>query len=495
MVIFVGISGLSSSVSFSSTKSYSFFATTVSGLERILADEIKALPEAKKITVKKCGVEFTGSLTTGLEGLIRLRTSLKLMEKLVDVKGIESKQDVYNLVYDIDWSKLMNPTNSLKCDVTLGAVNQALSHSHFTALTIKNAIIDQFRSSGSTRPSVDVVDPDVPILMYLHKDRAQLYRVWSGDISMHKRGYREISHKAALRETTAAAIILASKWNPREGVLCDPMCGSGTIAIEAALIAARTAPGLIRYAKNTAFDDSNNSNKERLVARTVKDYFLPCVMKWNDINNDNNGNRDSINRWDESITKAMSVDKRMKLMGHGNDAIIVEGNDIHPNAISLARHSAVSAGVDHLIRFACGDISTYCPPKTPRVILTNPPWDRRLNVDQTSDYDNSWSKLGEFLNKNSAELKHRIQSNLKSSFVRSGVDNESYSQQSQALSASIEASVDNNKSADGDDDHSNAVGWILSGNPLMRKGLNLGFPSAMIEFNAAAVEMQFMRFG
>jgi len=184
-----------------------FFATTVPGLEHILSNEISLLSHASNIQITSAGVSFQGTVLTGLEALMYSRTALKLMEKLQDGRGLKSKDDLYDLCSSVDWSQHIDVRNTIKCDSIMGLGNPAtLSHSHFNALTMKNAIVDQFRTSLGQRPSVELNDPDVSLLMYLHKSNAVLYKVWSGESSLHKRGYRDTIHKAALRETTAAAL-------------------------------------------------------------------------------------------------------------------------------------------------------------------------------------------------------------------------------------------------------------------------------------------------
>jgi 23S rRNA G2445 N2-methylase RlmL len=161
---------------------------------------------------------------------------------------VRSKDDLYAFVGAVDWTQKLPVGGTLKCDTTLGLdIPADLTHSHFCSLTVKNAVVDQFRDKFGSRPDVDLSEPDLPLTLYLHRGTATLYRVWSGEASLHKRGYRTVIHKAALRETTAAALVLMSGWDCSRETLCDPMCGSGTIAIEAALIAAGVAPGLIRY--------------------------------------------------------------------------------------------------------------------------------------------------------------------------------------------------------------------------------------------------------
>jgi 23S rRNA G2445 N2-methylase RlmL len=166
-----------------------------------------SVPGACNIVKGKCGVKFQGDDSVGFSALLNLRTSLKLMELVSTSNDITTKKNLYDWCYQaLPWSDLMSVDQSLKCDTVLHSPSSELSHSHFTSLTIKNAIIDNFRDRTGIRPSVDIDDPDVPIHVYINRDKASLYRVWSGDSSMHKRGYRNLIHKAALRETTAAAL-------------------------------------------------------------------------------------------------------------------------------------------------------------------------------------------------------------------------------------------------------------------------------------------------
>jgi 23S rRNA G2445 N2-methylase RlmL len=187
-----------------------FFATTIAGLESVLEKEIEELSDVSSIVRGKCNVAFCGSVKSGVEALLWLRTPLKIMELVADSVGIESKEAVYNWISSIHWNEMITANQTIKCDTVIGqGVTQELSHSHFTSLTIKNAIVDQFRARTreGLRPSVSLRDPDLPLLLYLHRGTARLYRVWSGESSLHKRGYRpDVTHKAALRETSAAGL-------------------------------------------------------------------------------------------------------------------------------------------------------------------------------------------------------------------------------------------------------------------------------------------------
>jgi len=183
----------------------SFFATTTPGLEIVLEHELRSTCGAQNTMIKN-GVHFEGDETVALKAIMYCRTSLKVMEKITESsEKISTKDDLYSLIAGVDWEQYMYQDSTLKCDTVLGqGLSNDLSHSHFNSLTVKNAIVDQWRNKVGSRPNVDLDNPFISLLLYLHRGKATLYRVWSGELSMHKRGYRDVMHKAALRETTAA---------------------------------------------------------------------------------------------------------------------------------------------------------------------------------------------------------------------------------------------------------------------------------------------------
>jgi 23S rRNA G2445 N2-methylase RlmL len=342
----------------------SFFATTCRGIEHVLHREISELPDVGNVRTSNGGVTFEGTTRTGLAAILWLRTSLRVMELLTAAPKIETKDDLYRLIHeDVDWTEIISPEQTLKCETINGASvssSSELNHSHFTSLTVKNAVVDQFRARyNGIRPSVALDNPDLNIMLYLHRGKAKVYRVWSGDSSMHKRGYRSTVHKAALRETTAAALcLMASALSHSSGdyTLLDPMCGSGTIAIEGSLIRCHTAPGLIKYHVGSQLSPSP------CLWRDLQDY---ASIVWNDL-----------------LTRALSIDKRAQLNSDREAHKRIFVNDIHPAALSLASRAAASAGVESLIDFTCGDVVDFQPRTDGNghaIIVTNPPWDRRLD--------------------------------------------------------------------------------------------------------------------
>lgn len=363
----------------------SYFVTTVPGLEPILLREIKQLGtrfnlDLINIQKGRAGVHFDSNNDQApIEMTLWLRSSLKVMEKVSSSKNIFRKKDLYSLISDYDWTKVIDDTHTIKCDCILGDnISEELNNSHFSSLTVKNAIVDQVRdASGGTRPSVSVDNPDMVALVYLHKDEATCYRVWSGNESMHKRGYRnDAIHKAALRETTAAALLLAAgysgevKDDTKKEILCDPMSGSGTLLLEGSLILCDTAPGLLYY---------GHSNAE-----ISPDFAPPRYMSWLD-------NREKIDTWDEIYLKANALDKRKEMNNIGEPLLF--GNDIHQGSKELAVTSSRKLGVDRIISWSNQDITRYKQPPHVNTIITNPPWNLRLS----DGADESWVKLASFL--------------------------------------------------------------------------------------------------
>lgn len=350
-----------------------FFISTVTGVEDVLASELGSENiGARNIKTGKCGVYFQGDSFTAFNALIWSRTSLRLMEVILESTDIHTRDDLYSFVSSIDWSKYLSYHNTLKVDTTLGGdISKDLSHSHYTSLTVKNAVVDQFMDKLGKRPDVDIENPDLSLFLYIHRGKASLYRVWSGEDSMHKRGYRQLVHKAALRETTAATILKMTKWKPNQLSLCDPMCGSGTIAIEAALLATNTAPGILKYGPSKTFKDS-----------TIAKLPVPQSAMWPDID---------IHDWDAVWAHAYQKDRRADVLAGRSTIPLIMANDMHPGAVELAIRASAAAGVHKLISFACKDISEYIPKMRPDMIITNPPWDIRLE-----GAGESWYKLGNF---------------------------------------------------------------------------------------------------
>ena len=224
---------------------YQLFATTPKAMEGILATEIEALG-GQNVQQKLAGVAFQGDLALAYRVCLWSRTANRVFLPLSSFE-VKSQQDLYNGVKRINWFEHMKPDDSLA--VSFSAKNsQAINNTHFGAQKVKDAIVDQMRAKFNKRPNVDTERPSLRVNVYLHNETAQLSIDLSGE-SLHKRGYRDVSVAAPIKENLAAAILLRAGWTKiaeHGGSLLDPMCGSGTMLLEGAMIAADYAPGLLR---------------------------------------------------------------------------------------------------------------------------------------------------------------------------------------------------------------------------------------------------------
>ncbi len=217
-----------------------FFATAARGTERLLAQELDELGFAG-VQAGGGGVVFSGERVDGWRACLQSRIAQRIQLPLSRFPA-ESADALYAGAKAVDWSCWLNLTKTLA--VSAYVRDSTCTHSGFAALKVKDAIVDALRIEFGDRPMVHRDDPDVQVFLHLVRDQASLYLDLSGD-ALFKRGYREVTGEAPLKETLAAAMLRLSGWDRRQPLL-DPMCGSGTIAIEAAMWAANLAPGLFR---------------------------------------------------------------------------------------------------------------------------------------------------------------------------------------------------------------------------------------------------------
>jgi putative N6-adenine-specific DNA methylase len=217
-----------------------FFAPCPRGLEAALAAEIGALG-AGDVGTADGGVGFTGELDLACRANLESRLASRVLWR-VGGGPYRDEHALYELVKAIDWQRHFAPTRTLRVDVA--ARRSPLTSLEFATLRVKDAICDRLRDDTTIRPSIDKRAPDVRVAVYLTERDATVYLDTSGD-ALFKRGYRRDTDEAPMRENLAAGLIALTGWTPAQAFL-DPMCGSGTIAIEAAMIAADRAPGLSR---------------------------------------------------------------------------------------------------------------------------------------------------------------------------------------------------------------------------------------------------------
>jgi putative N6-adenine-specific DNA methylase len=313
-----------------------YFATCGRGIEPVLADELRALGAAD-VEPGRGGVAFAGDKALLYQANLWLRTAIRVLQPILEA-DVASPDDLYDAVSSLDWSQYLTPEHTLAVDCNVR--DSHLTHSRYAALRTKDAICDQFVARIGRRPSVDVDEPMVGLNLHVHRDRAVLSLDSSGE-SLHKRGYRPIQTRAPLNEALAAALVLLTGWRG-DRPFADPLCGSGTLAIEAAWIALRRPPGLTR---------------RRFGFQGWMDFD---VELWTSL-------RDEARRGVRRVLPAPIL-----------------ASDVRGDAVSLAIANARAAGIGHLLRFEKKDVRDFRPPAGPAgVLLCNPPYGERLGEEKS----------------------------------------------------------------------------------------------------------------
>ncbi|AZG73969.1 bifunctional 23S rRNA (guanine(2069)-N(7))-methyltransferase RlmK/23S rRNA (guanine(2445)-N(2))-methyltransferase RlmL [Shewanella livingstonensis] len=313
---------------------FNFFAAAPKGFEYSLASELKEFG-ATDVKESVAGVYFTASLELAYR--ITLWTRLASRIVLVIYKGAcDSAEQLYNAAYCIDWPSHFSYKKTFSIDFhgTGGFIN----NTQFGALKIKDAVVDRFRDDGTPRPDVERVNPDFKIDAHYRNGQLTISMNFSG-ASLHQRGYRSTTGEAPLKENLAANMLVRSGWQANPITVLDPFCGSGTVLIEAALMAADIAPGLKR--EKFGFENWQSHNK----------------AMWKVI-------------FDEAQARATLGKSRCKLKFYGSD--------IEPHLISIAKRNAENAGVAELIEFSVSDALDVTPPVSEGFLISNPPYGERL---------------------------------------------------------------------------------------------------------------------
>jgi putative N6-adenine-specific DNA methylase len=325
-----------------------YFATCARGIEPVLADELRALG-ASGVEAGRGGVHFAGDQALLYQANLWLRTAIRVLWPVLEAH-VESPEELYEAVGGLDWSRYLTPDHTLAVDCNVR--DSHITHSRYAALKTKDAICDQFLERSGRRPSVDVEEPMVGLNLHIYQDQAVLSQDSSGE-SLHKRGYRPILTKAPLNEALAAALVLLSGWK-NETAFADPLCGSGTLPIEATWQAIRRPPGLTR---------------RRFGFQGWLDFD---VALWTDL-------RDQARR---SVRKRLSAP--------------IVGSDIRRDAVAFSVGNAKAAGVGHLVRFERKDLREFQPPPgPPGTILCNPPYGERIGEEK--DLKGLYRTIGEVL--------------------------------------------------------------------------------------------------
>lgn len=311
-----------------------YFATVARGLEPIAAAELERLG-AMEVRPDFTGVHFVGDQAMLYRVNLWARTIFRVLVPIHEFACYDA-QMLYREVQKISWEDYLHPNNTLAVDCTGG--NQKLNHTHFTALQVKNAIVDQQRHQSGHRSSVDTENPDVRINAHIHQDRCILSLDSSGT-SLHRRGYRPAMGLAPLKETLAAAILDMAEWDANLPFL-DPLCGSGTLPLEAALKALNIAPGLFR--ENFGF------------------------FSWLDFDE---------HLWDEIWAEAENSEiSDLKAS--------IWGSDKDPDILNQARTNAQRCGIEDKVTFTQTELSQLEAPTDSGILICNPPYGERLGDER-----------------------------------------------------------------------------------------------------------------
>lgn len=336
-----------------------FFATTAKGMEDLLAAELRALG-ASAVESDRAGAAFSGSLEVAYGACLWLRVANRVLLPLASFRA-PTPQALYDGVRRIHWTDHLDPRRTLAVDCATS--QSAITHSHYAALKTKDAIVDQLRERTGQRPSVAVAQPDVRVNVHVHADRAVVSIDLSGD-SLHRRAYRQRGMAAPLKETLGAAVLLLADW-PRLATarvpLIDPMCGSGTIPIEAAMMAAHIAPGRNRK------------------------YF--GFLGWR-------GHEPAVWARIREAAEAQEIRDPKQLP-------LIHGYDAAPSAVRAALENVERAGLRGRVHIekrpleACVPMAMPGRPAMPGIVVTNPPYGER--VGEQAQLEALYALLGDTL--------------------------------------------------------------------------------------------------
>jgi len=319
---------------FNSVKNFKIVVKTFAGLEPVLAMELQSMG-AEAVQQERRAVSFMGDTRMLYKANFLLRTALKVLKPIAYFR-VNNKEDLYNQTRNIPWTNYLTLGKSFSIDSTVQS--EMFVNSMYASLRVKDAIADYFRDSFGKRPSVSQEDPDIRIHVYLMGDYCEISLDSSGE-SLHKRGYRLGQGEAPLNEVLAAGMILLAGWSGETNFF-DPMCGSGTLLIEAAMIAKNIPAGI--YRKSFGFE------------------------RWLD--------------FDEALfSDIYNADYEKET------TIGISGSDISAQSCAMARANIKNAGLSKMIEVETGDFLVLEPPFVQGIIVTNPPYGERLKARSIAD--------------------------------------------------------------------------------------------------------------
>ncbi len=314
-------------------------AKTIFGLEETLAGELLRLG-AKDVEIHNRAVSFVGDKGFMYKANLNARTALRILVP-VETITVTNEKSLYEGIQSIDWEKYMDVTDTLAID---SVVNSDLfTHSQYVSQKAKDAIVDQFRAKHGERPSVDLDKPTIRINLHIFKDVCTVSLDSSGE-SLHKRGYRDKTNLAPINEVLAAGLVMLSGWDKRTNFI-DPMCGSGTIVIEAALYANNIPAGYFR-----------------------EDFGF---MRWH-----------KFMPFDEELWDTIFDAAVNKITNHEQ---VIIGGELSPNVAKKAKENVKLAKVDDIVTIRNCDMKDFEVPPGRGVVIINPPYGERMVKDNIEE--------------------------------------------------------------------------------------------------------------
>lgn len=318
---------------------FKMIAKTIFGLEEVLSTELQRLG-ARNVEVHNRAVSFTGDKGFMYKANLCLRTALRVLVPIETFKVTDEKS-LYDSIQAINWEDYIDVTDTIAIDTVLNS--ELFTHSQYLSQKAKDAVVDQFRAKHGERPSVDLDRPTLRINLHIFQDTCSVSLDSSGE-SLHKRGYRDKTNLAPLNEVLAAGLVLLSGWDKRSTFI-DPMCGSGTILIEAALIANNIPPGY--YREEYGFE------------RWKK--FMPFDEElYNTI-------------FDSAINKITNLEQK------------ILGGELSPNVAKKAKENIKHAKVDDIVSVKNCDLKDFEVPTGRGVVIINPPYGERMDKDNIEE--------------------------------------------------------------------------------------------------------------
>lgn len=326
---------------------FKIIAKTFQGLEEVLAKELINLG-ANNVEIGRRMVAFTGDKEMLYKANFCTRTAVKILKPIKEFKATDA-DDLYDIVKEIDWSQYMDVDNTFLVESVIFSDN--FRHSKFVAYRVKDAIADYWREKTGDRPNVGISNPDIRVNVHIAEDQVTLSLDSSGE-SLHQRGYKTATVAAPINEVLAAGLIMLTGWDG-ECDFIDPFCGSGTIVIEAALIALNVYPGVFR--KEYAFE------------------------KWKDFDSD-------------LFDRIYNDDSQEREFDHK-----IYGYDINRQAVSIAQGNVLNAGVKDIVSIEQRDFYEFEKPLGKAIMVTNPPYGDRITTDDIYDL---YETIGKVLKQN-----------------------------------------------------------------------------------------------